>query len=291
MIKAETKGILTTVFIAVIFFMLLGVVSLFARIVFADHIKEYQLEAYCWTNAAAQLVLSIAIILVMRKTNVFNKQDFAVTTIGKGLWAGLVGVFYALFMFTINFFGNFSHVHPPDLSYLLACVFIAFTTGLFEEVLIRGFTYKRFIKNIGYSVDGVKKSIIWSSVLFGVMHIVNLSGYDLSSILTTTSQIISAVILGLFFALVYLQSKSLWSVIILHSLIDGATFVLYSLLSKEAFLPKSSEILTKWQIVLESFIVPLVIIMPFLIAVIVKWQKLKITLSGNEASKIEINPI
>ena len=159
---------------------------------------------------------------------------------------------------------------------------IAFTTGLFEEVLVRGFTFKGFLKHYGSSVTGIKKSIVWSSVLFGVMHIVNLSGYDLESVLTTVSQIISAVIIGMYFALVYVSSKNLLAVTIVHALIDGATFVLYSLLSTEAFQAASNETLSTLDIILQDVVVSLAIMVPFLVAVIVKWRKLKFSFTETE---------
>lgn len=276
------KGVIFTIAITIIFFLLLGVVSLSTGVIFAERISNYDLEAYCWINGMAQLVLSIGIIFIMKKVDIFDKRDFNLTGSGRGMFTGLVGIIFGIFMFLVNLIGNLSYIQIPNISYLLAGVFIAFTTGLFEEVLVRGFAYNNFLKYYGSSITGIKKSIIWSSVLFGVMHIVNLSGYDLASILTTASQIISAIIIGMYFALVYTKSKNLWAVVIIHALIDGATFVLYSILSTEAFRPDASETLSTLDTILQNFIVSLASMVPFLVAVIVKWRKLKFSFTGTE---------
>lgn len=273
--KRNRKIIGSTILITIVFFLLLGVVSISTGILYSESIKRYEVETYCWINAAAQAVLSIGVLFVMKKAGILDSQDFTATRIAPGLYAGLVGIIFSLFMFSVNFFGNMRYIRFPDISYLCACIFIAFTTGLFEEVLVRGYAYNNFKKHFGNSVAGVKKSIVWSSVLFGVMHIVNLSGYDLASILTTVSQIISAVIIGIFFALIYVKVKSMWAVIVIHALMDGATFLLYSLLSPGAFQMPEGGALSTGQIVIQTFIMPLIMVLPFLVAVIIKWRKLK----------------
>ena len=64
------KGIIFTIVITIIFFLLLGVVSLSTGFIFAERISNYDLEAYCWINGIAQLVLSIGIILIMKKVTI-----------------------------------------------------------------------------------------------------------------------------------------------------------------------------------------------------------------------------
>lgn len=275
--KKMTDSIWFTVLVTMIFFFLLGAVSISTGIIFSEDMKQYRLEPYIWTNAAAQLILSAMIIFVSQKTGIFNKQEWAGGLIGKGLFIGLVGVIFALFQFGANFIGNLSYIQVPDFTYFLGGVFIAFTTGLYEEVLVRGFVYNNFKRHFGDSLEDMKKAIIWSSVFFGVIHVVNLKGFDLTSLLTTLAQIIYAAIIGMYLALVYTKSKSMWTVIMIHSMIDGAIFILYSMLSTEAFQQAGGEEAAAGlgEIVLKSFVLPLVFMIPFVIAIVVKWRKLK----------------
>ena len=272
--QTDSRGF--TVGIVLLFFLLLGAVSLSTGWLLADQIARRDFECYCWINASAQLLLSLALLAIMCRIGVWNSEEFSGKRIPAGLYAGLVGLVFALGMFLINFFGNFTYVQKPELSYLLSCLFMAFTTGLFEEVLCRGFAYQNFKRCFGGTVAGVKRAVLWSSVLFGVMHLVNLSGYDLASILQTVAQILSAIVIGVFFALVYVQSKNLWAIVLIHAFIDGATFVLYSVLSPEAFSESAaSTAATSGGIVLQALVVPLAMMLPFVVAIGVKWRRLK----------------
>lgn len=262
-----------TVFVTVFFVLLLGVVDVLAKKVFAEDIKAFRQEGYCWVNAAAQMLLTAMILFLIRKCGIFNKQEYDGKRIGRGLFIGLVGVGYALFQFGVNFLGNASYIRFPDITYFMSTVFIAFTTGLFEEFLVRGFAYNNFKRHFGDSPDGMKKSVIWSSVLFGSIHIINLRGFDFASIVTVLSQLIYAGIIGMFFCIVYIQSKSMWTVVITHALIDGSSFVLLSMLSVEAFQTSGEEVSGVGQILLFSFMIPLLAMLPFVIAIIVKWKK------------------
>lgn len=272
-IRSDSKAF--TISIVILFFILLGAVSLSTARLLSEQLARREFECYCWINASAQLLLSLALLAITRRIGILDGKEFSGKRIPGGFYAGLVGLVFALGMFLVNFLGNKQYAQKPDFSYLLACLFIAFTTGLFEEVLCRGFAFRNFKRRFGDTSSGVKRSILWSSVLFGVMHLVNLPGYDLASILQTIAQILNAIVIGVFLALVYVQSKSLWSIVIIHALIDGATFVLYSLLSPAAFQSNAASTAeTGVGIFLQAFVVPLVMMLPFLIAIVIKWRKL-----------------
>ncbi len=275
--KIKTDSLLFTVLITVIFFFLLGAVSISTRLMLKDRIAAFDLELYIWMNAVAQLVLTFALIALSQKLGIHHSEDYHLSTIPKGLYMGLVCIVRGLVFFVVNLFGNIGYAHVPKPSYFLACVMMAFTTGFFEEVLCRGFGYNNLKRCYGDSWTGTKKSIIISSMIFGIAHLVNLSGYNLQAILDTTAQIITAIIIGVYFSLIYIQSKSMWAVVISHAVADGAIFLLYSILTTEAFQPESTDIITTGSIVVQSFIIPLATMIPIMIAVWIKWRRLKNT--------------
>lgn len=85
--------------------------------------------------------------------------------------------------------------------------------GFVEEMLFRGFLFKAMLK------DGkVLQAIIISSLTFGMGHIVNIIVGK--GTLETFVQMFFAVMIGFLFTMVYYKGKSLWPVIIAHSLID-----------------------------------------------------------------------
>lgn len=93
----------------------------------------------------------------------------------------------------------------------------AFEAAVAEESMCRfGFlgcalyAFRQFRNRIPFAVT-------LSSVLFGLMHLVNLDGQTLSM---TIVQVLSAFVLGLFFAVVYLYTGQLWLTMLMHFLID-----------------------------------------------------------------------
>lgn len=280
----KTKSLGFTIAVTIVFFLLLGVVSLLSGALLSEELQQYDLELFCWINATAQLVLAVGVVVLMKRLNIFRDEEFTSKGLLRGIWSGFVGIVFALFMFAINFWGNLEYVQSPKLSYFIACLFIAFTTGLFEEVLVRGFVINNLKRHYGDSVSSLKRIVIVSSVLFGVLHFVNLSGFALAQILETLAQVLSSIVIGMFFALVYLESKNIWAVVIVHALIDAAAFVLYSVLSVEAFSAAESGVASTGTVVFESLIVPLLTMLPFAIAVWLKWRKLGV-------GTIEVNKI
>jgi len=96
-------------------------------------------------------------------------------------------------------------------------LFSNFSTGLFEEVLLRGFCFYLLIKAWGTSKKGVYLAAVFQAVVFGVAHFGNL--YHMP-VLDVTAQVIFATLIGLGFAgLVYL-TRSLWPAIIVHTCIN-----------------------------------------------------------------------
>jgi len=91
--------------------------------------------------------------------------------------------------------------------YIMIALF-TISVGFNEEIYFRGLAFK-FISD-----RGVKKAIIWSSVIFGILHIANaLNGKDLPYIIL---QVSFAFLIGFVFAEIVSITKSIWVVIICH---------------------------------------------------------------------------
>lgn len=262
--------VLFTVIVTVALFMALGVVSMVTGIIFADELRQFNYRNYCFVNGAAQLLLSFAAIAVMKKTGTYIKEEFSAKGLGRGLYIGLVGIGFAVFMFVFNLVGTFQYLIAPNFLELLSCLFIAFTTGLFEEILVRGFVLNNLNFNMDPTGGSTKKALVWSSVIFGVMHFVNISAWTVDNVVSVTFQVMNAIIIGLFFGCVYLRSNNMWSVIIIHALIDAATFVFNAMLSAEAFVSPGTE---QGNIIV-SAVFSLALMIPYIIAILVMYKKI-----------------
>jgi membrane protease YdiL (CAAX protease family) len=92
--------------------------------------------------------------------------------------------------------------------------------GIREECFFRGAIQSIIAKKYAHSVKGVWFAALVASSIFGIVHLINIfTGFDP---LVAFLQAISATGTGLFFAAVYLRSRSLWVPILVHALIDTA---------------------------------------------------------------------
>ena len=99
---------------------------------------------------------------------------------------------------------NFSSLHPSRSLDLLLTL-----PSVFEEVAFRGIALTVFLGK--YSE---RKSIIFSSIGFSLMHLLNLTnGRELEWVL---GQLVWSFILGLFYGYVFVRTKSLWPSMIIH---------------------------------------------------------------------------
>lgn len=93
------------------------------------------------------------------------------------------------------------------------------STGLFEEILLRGLCFLVLYRAWGTSRRGLYAAAFFQAAIFGLAHLGNL--YHMP-VLDVLAQVIFATLIGVGFAgLVYL-SKSLWPAIIVHTCINSA---------------------------------------------------------------------
>lgn len=105
---------------------------------------------------------------------------------------------------------GFSNEEPP-LQYILLLLF-TIAVGFNEEIYFRGLAFK-FL-----SEKGITKAIIWSSMIFGVLHLVN--AFNGKNIVYLLLQVMFAFLVGIVLAELVSITKSLWLVIIWHALHD-----------------------------------------------------------------------
>lgn len=117
-----------------------------------------------------------------------------------------------LFSYSISF-------NKPSLTLTME----ALEAGIGEETMCRF----GFLGCTLYLLKNVKHRVAWSvlisSVLFGAIHLFNLAGQHFDM---TMVQIISAISMGAFFAVVYLYTGQLWLTMLMHFLIDWSAFTI-----------------------------------------------------------------
>lgn len=118
--------------------------------------------------------------------------------------------------------------HGINKSNLITLVFYCICIGIYEEFLCRGWLQNEFIERFGNDRKGVIKSIVISSLIFGLMHLSNMS---VQNTFDTILQIINALAMGMLLGSIYYKSNNIWTVIVLHALWDfGILFADHALL-------------------------------------------------------------
>lgn len=101
--------------------------------------------------------------------------------------------------------------------FLLANLFLTLGVGFTEEIYFRG-----IICNVWKS-KSIKSSVVISSVLFGVLHIMNVMGG--AGIAETILQICFAFAYGVIMAVIFVDTSSIWPCILLHAFHDFCGFI------------------------------------------------------------------
>ena len=99
--------------------------------------------------------------------------------------------------------------------------FFYLSVGLSEELLLRGIVFPFFIEKLGTSKRMIFLAALFSSVVFGLLHFINLTNPE-GSLDDVLGQVITSVPVGFFFAALLLKVESIWAVALLHGLVNIA---------------------------------------------------------------------
>jgi uncharacterized protein len=116
------------------------------------------------------------------------------------------------FPFSALFNGRVTWIEP---NYRLLLFFIeCISIGFFEEIIFRGVLLNILLNKFSKHRLGILYSILISSIVFSVAHLLNLSELGMQSIVL---QMGYSFLMSMMWAIVYLKTKNLWIVIIMHS--------------------------------------------------------------------------
>lgn len=97
-----------------------------------------------------------------------------------------------------------------DYLFILSQLLIAILTGIIEELLFRGLVFQEFLINTNKT-----KAIIYSSLIFGGIHLLNISSF--ASIPQVLVQVVYSSFLGFLLAISYLKTENIIVPIIFHT--------------------------------------------------------------------------
>ncbi len=110
-------------------------------------------------------------------------------------------------------------INPAHPERIILLVLLFASVGFFEEILFRGLILPLMLKKWGSSRGGIYLSVLLSSSIFGLLHLLNLF-MGRYTLLSTLAQITFGTFFGVFFAACFLRVRSIWPVIFTHALFD-----------------------------------------------------------------------
>ncbi|WP_461242699.1 lysostaphin resistance A-like protein [Secundilactobacillus muriivasis] len=114
------------------------------------------------------------------------------------------------------------------IGYVVTAIVMGLGVGITEEYVFRGLLVGYLYRH--FRLSAMVTAIV-SGIIFGGVHLVNALQGSLSN---TIAQVIAAIALGFFFAVIYLLTNSLWLPIIGHSVIDAFDQLAFGTLSNQS---------------------------------------------------------
>lgn len=233
-------------------------------------------------STIVKLVLSVIVIWLMRKMQVFNINDFSFDKMRKGVFLTCIGSVFAIIGFLYIFvqLPENRFIAPNPLDFLIVTLSQLNGVGLFEEVLYRGLVLKILLIKLGHSKRGIINACVISSLIFGMVHITNIVDIAINAehlsvgvILPVVSQIIFATAFGLLNVAIFLRSGTLWIPILIHGVGNLAVQTFFAFISRDRIL---QFVQTPVEMSVPEFIIStLMSTIPLLVAGLVLLRKVK----------------
>ena len=172
-------------------------------------------ELGSFLSCVFKILLSCVIIVLMKRS---YGKDFRYGFDGYNLKKGFLLVSPVLFMAATNFPEYFLKGGEIKSGLPFAAAFITgFAPGFFEEVVLRGSALSNMMYHWKDKKNPVLRSLVVSSLIFGALHLINLSH---AGVAETLMQVGYAAGVGFLFGAAYLRSRNIVGPVICHAIID-----------------------------------------------------------------------
>ena len=162
-----------------------------------------------------RILMALLIVYLMKRS---YKGNFRYGFDHYNLKKGFILVSPVLFMAFSNFPEYFLKGGEIKTGLPLAAAFvIGFAPGLYEEVVLRGSALSNMIYWWKDKPNPVLRSLVVSSLIFGALHLINLSH---AGVAETLMQVGYAAGAGFLFGAAYLRSRNIVGPVICHAIVD-----------------------------------------------------------------------
>jgi len=167
-------------------------------------------------------VLCGLLILFMFRLSLQKTLGFTLRSFGVGLVCGGLFLLFGIWVLINNLLASEPSFSLDVVDFICRMAMI----GIMEELIFRGALLNILIKTGQQTTAGVYRAVLWSSLLFGLLHYMNLI---YTPFIETSIQVYNAICLGILFAAVYLRCKNIWACAFLHAFWNFAGSVGFSI--------------------------------------------------------------
>ncbi|HMP14950.1 MAG TPA: CPBP family intramembrane metalloprotease [Saprospiraceae bacterium] len=173
------------------------------------------LTAKLISDIFVRAILVIVVVILIQKFKLVAFSGLTTWRKIKNIQAALIAIVFIIIGITSNWHKYFNS--PNHLLLLFAIKTLS--VGIVEELLFRGTIFPLFIQSFEKSKRTLLISAILSSLLFGLIHYVNLFSQP-ENFIGITSQVFFATSIGVFFCGLMVRTGSILIPIVIHALIN-----------------------------------------------------------------------
>lgn len=229
--KPKLKSIKKTVFVIVIWISALIIGKMLGAFIVGEA-AEQDLAASFISSAILYSFVTFVLLLLIKIMKLDSvAKDLRIVNFRMGLFpllalflcfAGDIFLFFKFVNLLVSqdFLNESKLVFSGPFSLLLALFFYT-AVGFSEELCFRGILLKFWLLHFTENNKGRIKAAFLTSMLFGLVHLVNLSnGLNAANVIYTLSQILFATMYGIFFTAIFYKTKSIWLCGLIHGMIN-----------------------------------------------------------------------
>ena len=191
-------------------------------------IKNYQIESIELSYTVVNIIISVTVIgILLLVKGKFGKLSLKSYFAGIGIYA-LPMMLFSVFYFAeaiIWIFGKGRWFYPSNLNEIFGLNMIYYiSVAVAEELVFRTAVVNCLFRKETYSKVGTVIGCIYSGILFGGVHIINLFNAPQMEMKLKIYTIVYGCLVGFVYTVIYLKTKNILVPLTLHFIWDFTTF-------------------------------------------------------------------
>ena len=162
-----------------------------------------------------RLIITITLLWIIKKNHLLNFTGLRSWTKFKNLQA----IAIALVIILMGIISNWQTYSDTRFNLMLLFILSTLLVGVTEELVFRGVIFPSFIQILKKGKYPILASAVSSSLIFGLLHFLNLFGQP-DNISGITSQVLFATVIGVFFSGLMVRTENIIIPIIIHALVN-----------------------------------------------------------------------